>query len=87
MTRPQFLTKFAVCFIWLLFSAVNAIGSTPPGPQLPPLSYTPAERLRGAHLSEGNYDITPVRFWTQVEEVPKWGEMSLVSVFGQPKMA
>jgi Cellulase (glycosyl hydrolase family 5) len=73
MTRPQFLTKFAVCFIWLPFSAANGIGSTPPGPQLPPLSYTPAERLRGAHLSEANYDITPVRFWTQVEEVPKWG--------------
>ena len=51
MKKILFLTKFVVCFLWFLLTfAANGIGSTPPGPQLPPLSYTPADRLRGAHL-------------------------------------
>ena len=56
MKKLLFLTKFAVCFFWfLLFFAADGIGSTPPGPQLPPLSYTPADRLRGATFHGGDY--------------------------------
>ena len=73
MKKFQFLTQFAVCFVWFLFSTVNAIGSTPPGPQLPPLSYIPAERLRGAQLTKDTFDNPNIRFWKQIEEFPKWG--------------
>ena len=75
MKKISFLTKFVVCFLWLLLAfAANGIGSTPPGPQLPPLSYTPADRLRGAVLVDGgNYEDPTIRFWRQVEEFPKWG--------------
>lgn len=73
MKKILFLTKFVVCFLWFLVSAADAIGSTPPGPQLPPLSYTPADRLRGAVLVNGNYEDPTIRFWRQVEEFPKWG--------------
>src|SRR5262249_852854 len=74
MKKVLLFTKFAVCFVWLLLAfAVDGIGATPPGPQLPPLSYTPAERLRGAQLLALPYDDPRTRFWKQVEEVPKWG--------------
>ena len=74
MKKLQFLsTQFAVCFFWVLFLAADGIGATPPGPQLPPLSYAPAERLRGTHLSSNDYSDPRTRFWKQVEEIPKWG--------------
>src|SRR5215470_4175700 len=73
MKKPVFFAKFAVIFVWLLISAADGIGSTPPGPQLPSLSYTPAERLRGTHLSSNDYSDPTTRFWRQVEELPKWG--------------
>jgi hypothetical protein len=74
MKEPLFLSKFAVCFIWFLLAfAAHAIGSTPPGPQLPALSYTSADRLRGAVLANGTYEDPRIRFWKQVEEFPKWG--------------
>jgi Cellulase (glycosyl hydrolase family 5)/FG-GAP-like repeat len=69
-----FLSKFAVGCIWFLLAFVaDGIGSTPAGPQLPALSYTPADRLRGAVLASSPYDDPTTRFWRQVEEFPKWG--------------
>src|SRR5262245_2462131 len=73
MKRLLFLSRFAVCFVWLLVAAADGIGSTPPGPQLPPLSYAPAERLRGAKLTPDTFNVPDNRFWKQIEEFPKWG--------------
>jgi hypothetical protein len=81
-----FLTKFFVCFTWFLVSAAD--GSTPPGPQLPALSYTPADRLRGAVLANGTYEDPRIRFWKQVEEFPKWGgNVFSINLFRRPKTA
>jgi Cellulase (glycosyl hydrolase family 5) len=66
-----FLTKFFVCFTWFLVSAAD--GSTPPGPQLPVLSYTPPARLRGAVLANDPFEDPRIRIWKQIEEFPKWG--------------
>jgi hypothetical protein len=64
MKKPLFLTQFALCFLWFLLAfAADGIGSTPAGPQLPALSYTPADRLRGAVLASGPYDDPRIRFW------------------------
>jgi hypothetical protein len=71
--RWLFCFELAVCFIWFLTAADDGIGAVPPGPQLSALSYTPAERLRGAHLAAGIYNDPRIRFWKQVEEFPKWG--------------
>ena len=75
MKKILFLTKFAVCFFWLLLaSAANGIGSTPPGPQLPPLSDDPPERLRGAQLVKLPDWSNPSIFqWQYIEDFPKWG--------------
>lgn len=75
MKKLQFLsTQFAVCLIWFLFFEADGFGSTPSGPQLPPLSYTPADRLRGAQLTERPVWSDPTASqWKYIVDFPKWG--------------